>query len=120
MNVQGAPNFRGPDDEGLNVYGVAQPTVPGLKSILTILNCQPQHHPHGQSKAEEPGTAVDALVPRRSSVSTQEQSHTIWFSTREETLGEYRRSRDGPEWPKLTIHSVHVRRGLIAAGRVSC
>jgi hypothetical protein len=62
------------------VYGVAQPTVPGLKSILTLLSCQPQQ--------EEPKSEVETTGRRRSSVALCEQGHTIWFSTREETLGE--------------------------------
>lgn len=74
--MQGAPNFRAPDEEGLNVYGVAQPTVPGLKSILTILACQP-YRPE-----------VDGDTRRRGSLTVPEQSQCIWFSTREETLGE--------------------------------
>jgi hypothetical protein len=99
LNVQGAPNFRGPHEEGLNVYGVAQPTVPGLKSILTILSCQPQPEPERvvvqpeltpASSVEDNLTAGSAPVSRRRSSAQPlvEQGHTIWFSTREETLGE--------------------------------
>ncbi|KAI8393383.1 inositol hexakisphosphate-domain-containing protein [Radiomyces spectabilis] len=39
FHLQGAPNFR---VAGLNVYGVAQPTVIGLSSILALLNCHPK------------------------------------------------------------------------------
>ncbi|KAG1133218.1 hypothetical protein G6F42_001646 [Rhizopus arrhizus] len=39
FHLQGAPNFRVAD---LNVYGVAQPTVIGLSTILAILNCHPK------------------------------------------------------------------------------
>ncbi|RSH87875.1 uncharacterized protein EHS24_000393 [Apiotrichum porosum] len=78
LNVQGAPNFRAPDEEGLNVYGVAQPTVPGLKSILTILACQP-HKP-------EPAGDNALVMRRRPSTTPLESSQCIWFSTREETL----------------------------------
>ncbi|KAI8059223.1 inositol hexakisphosphate-domain-containing protein [Gongronella butleri] len=56
FHLEGAPNFRAAE---LNVYGVAQPTVVGLSSILALLNC----HPKSQSK----------------------QSCT-WFLTREEPL----------------------------------
>lgn len=64
LTIQGAPNFRAPDEESLNVYGVcpdgiarrfkrdsmltgqvAQPTTIGLQSILTILGCQPAPPP---------------------------------------------------------------------------
>ncbi|KAI8336649.1 inositol hexakisphosphate-domain-containing protein [Chlamydoabsidia padenii] len=37
--LSGAPNFRTAE---LNVYGVAQPTVIGLSSILALLNCHPK------------------------------------------------------------------------------
>ncbi|CAK9780633.1 hypothetical protein CC85DRAFT_329266 [Cutaneotrichosporon oleaginosum] len=80
INIQGAPNFRAPHEEGLNVFGVAQPTVPGLKSILTILQCQPPRTTPTSSRAGTP------LGRRRSSATPCEQGHTIWFSTREETL----------------------------------
>ncbi|WFD36790.1 hypothetical protein MCUN1_003679 [Malassezia cuniculi] len=38
--LQGAPLFRGAHC-GLGVYGVAQPTVLGLKTVLTLLGCAP-------------------------------------------------------------------------------
>ncbi|KAI7872941.1 inositol hexakisphosphate-domain-containing protein [Spinellus fusiger] len=41
FHLQGAPNFRVAE---LNVYGVAQPTVIGLSSILALLNCHPKSH----------------------------------------------------------------------------
>ncbi|TPX31687.1 hypothetical protein SmJEL517_g05062 [Synchytrium microbalum] len=54
--LQGAPNFRFTD---LNIYGVAQPTVSGVSTVLTLLNC----HPTGDPTAS-----------------------AIWFSAREEPL----------------------------------
>ncbi|KIJ51469.1 hypothetical protein M422DRAFT_157971 [Sphaerobolus stellatus SS14] len=59
INLQGAPNFRSPRQEGLNVFGVAQPRLQGLKAILSVLGCRPQ---------------------------TKPQSNCIWFSTREEPI----------------------------------
>ncbi|KAI9496168.1 inositol hexakisphosphate-domain-containing protein [Zychaea mexicana] len=56
FHLQGAPNFR---VAGLGVYGVAQPTVVGLSTILALLNSHPK--------------------------SLKEASCT-WFSTREEPL----------------------------------
>lgn len=41
--LQGAPNFRQADVPGLQVYGVAQPTTTGLKTILSVLRCGPIH-----------------------------------------------------------------------------
>ncbi|KAJ3046238.1 hypothetical protein HDV00_000050 [Rhizophlyctis rosea] len=54
--LQGAPNFRMAD---LNVFGVAQPTVSGISTILTLLNCHPN---------------------------TEGEMSTIWFSSREEPI----------------------------------
>lgn len=56
LEITGAPNFRAPDEEGLNVYGVAQPTVPGLKSILTILGCQPSSVPTHRPGSRRPSS----------------------------------------------------------------
>eukprot|EP00842_Homolaphlyctis_polyrhiza_P002749 jgi/Hompol1/3475/HPOL_006557-RA len=56
FHLQGAPNFRMAD---MNVFGVAQPTVPGITTVLTLLACHP------------------AAQPQRSA---------IWFSTREEPM----------------------------------
>ncbi|KAJ3117238.1 hypothetical protein HDU96_007497 [Phlyctochytrium bullatum] len=39
FHLQGAPNFRMAD---LNIFGVAQPTVSGIGTILTLLNCRPE------------------------------------------------------------------------------
>ncbi|KAL7413408.1 inositol hexakisphosphate-domain-containing protein [Mrakia frigida] len=43
INISGAPNFRGLKDKGkeLGVFGSAQPTVPGLKTILSLLLSSP-------------------------------------------------------------------------------
>lgn len=40
LSLQGAPNFR-KADAPLEVYGVAQPTITGLKTILTVLQATP-------------------------------------------------------------------------------
>ena len=60
LNVHGAPNFRSPRQDGLNVFGVAQPRIQGLQAILSILRCRPN---------------------------TSNPSHVVWFSTREEPIG---------------------------------
>ncbi|KAF8176691.1 inositol hexakisphosphate-domain-containing protein [Mycena galopus ATCC 62051] len=59
LNVHGAPNFRAPRIADLNVFGVAQPRTQGLRAILSILRCRP---------------------------GTQDPSHVVWFSTREEPI----------------------------------
>ncbi|KAL7424934.1 hypothetical protein Q5752_000621 [Cryptotrichosporon argae] len=94
LNIQGAPNFRAPDEEGLNVFGVAQPTVPGLKSILAILGCQPGLAAAATVAVNGNRTELAPLVktesapspPSRRGSAPQESGQAIWFSTREETL----------------------------------
>jgi hypothetical protein len=101
LTIQGAPNFRAPDEEGLNVYGVAQPTVPGLKSILTILGCQPHPRTAARRGSSVVNRGVDG-IPLSKSVSQPShgkgnsediedsaEGDAIWFSTREETLSEF-------------------------------
>ncbi|CAO3589334.1 unnamed protein product [Absidia cylindrospora] len=56
LHLQGGPNFRAAE---LDVYGVAQPTVIGLSTILSILHCHPK---------------------------SQDVASCTWFSTREEPL----------------------------------
>ncbi|KAL7747907.1 hypothetical protein RI367_006654 [Sorochytrium milnesiophthora] len=56
MHLQGSPNFRMVD---LNVFGVAQPNVMGMATILTLLNCHPSH---------------------------KDGSSALWVSTREEPV----------------------------------
>ncbi|KAJ3409888.1 hypothetical protein HDV05_004169 [Chytridiales sp. JEL 0842] len=55
FHLQGAPNFRMSD---LNVFGVAQPTVSGIGTILTLLSCHPgcdgDHRTTFISAREEP------------------------------------------------------------------
>lgn len=41
IHLQGAPNFRMAD---MNIFGTAQPTVPGIKTILTLLHCNPESY----------------------------------------------------------------------------
>lgn len=61
LNVHGAPNFRAPRQRDLNVFGAAQPRTQGLRAMLSVLRCRPN--------IESP-------------------SHVVWFSTREEPIGE--------------------------------
>jgi hypothetical protein len=62
LNVHGAPNFRAPRAGDLNVFGVAQPRTQGLRAILSVLRCRPG-------------------IPS--------PTHVVWFSTREEPVGEF-------------------------------
>ena len=61
INLLGAPNFR---RASLNIFGVAQPTVPGLTAILRLLRSAP--------------TVDDDLV--------NSDQTCCWFSTREEPI----------------------------------
>ncbi|KAF8525934.1 inositol hexakisphosphate-domain-containing protein [Hysterangium stoloniferum] len=70
ISLQGAPNFRAPRQDELSVFGVAQPRLQGLKAILSVLGCRP-----------------DAEV----------SSQCIWFSTREEPIGQPYVLRDASE-----------------------
>lgn len=60
INVYGAPNFR-QNKSAMNVFGVAQPRITGMKALLSLLQCNP-------------GSSI--------------QSRCHWFSTREEPIGE--------------------------------
>ncbi|WVQ75186.1 hypothetical protein IAR50_004796 [Cryptococcus sp. DSM 104548] len=104
LNIQGAPNFRAPEDESLNVFGVAQPTTAGLKSILTMLGAQPtflrkpsrrgsaatgaspvlnsERFPRGGATPRQPLQRSDSVDDRE----VEPQGKAVWFSTREETL----------------------------------
>jgi hypothetical protein len=62
LNVHGAPNFRASRPGNTNVFGVAQPRTQGLRAILSVLRCRPGH---------------------------TDPSHVVWFSTREEPIGEF-------------------------------
>ncbi|KAG8953141.1 hypothetical protein FRC04_003089 [Tulasnella sp. 424] len=58
IDVGGAPNFR-QNKSAMNVFGVAQPRVSGMKALLSLLQCRP-------------------------GLANQSQCH--WFSTREEPI----------------------------------
>ncbi len=69
IHLEGAPNWRAPNEDSLNVYGCAQPTLSGLRSILALLGCR-------ISPGQEQG-AVDG---------GGEQNRCVWFCTREEPI----------------------------------
>ncbi|CAD6973573.1 unnamed protein product, partial [Tilletia controversa] len=89
FNLQGAHNFRAAAG-GLGVYGTAQPTVGGLRTILALLGCRPLASPATAS-------SVDPIARRRSSAATATATATegsthhyqntcIWVCTREEPV----------------------------------
>lgn len=83
INLQGAPNFRSPRQEGFSVFGVAQPRLQGLKAILSVLGCRPN----------------------------QMELQCIWFSTREEPIGKssFRCPRYN-SYAELIASSLHRRK----------
>ncbi|KAJ9126445.1 hypothetical protein QFC24_002188 [Naganishia onofrii] len=91
FHLEGAPNWRAPREESLDVYGVAQPTLPGLKGILSVLGCRPPAKASfvhtGQDQADGTGTrssVVDssAVAMRRMSLDDAKQSG--WMDTEQE------------------------------------
>lgn len=85
INLGGAPNFRGGT---LNVYGVAQPRISGLKAILSVLNCHP-------------GSAT----------------HCEWFNTREEPVGVYPRKLHLCTYPLTEAFSLYWQSAVRATRR---
>ena len=82
LNVHGAPNFRAPRYSNLNVFGVAQPRTQGLRAILSILRCRPN---------------------------SPSPSHVVWFSTREEPIGNSVHSLcHGYIYIYMSIYSIHL------------
>ncbi|KAF8322469.1 hypothetical protein DL93DRAFT_2123864 [Clavulina sp. PMI_390] len=70
INLTGAPNFRTPRVPHLNVYGVAQPRVNGLKAVLSVLGCAP-----------EKSLGSDTVY-----VANTSSRKCVFFSTREEPV----------------------------------
>jgi hypothetical protein len=96
IRLSGAPNFRLAD---LNVYGVSQPTIPGLSTILTLLGCHPppplssaaQNSPSGHSSTTAPLSTVPLpfqplIQPAQHGVSAPNSQTAFWFNTREEPV----------------------------------
>lgn len=69
VHLQGATNFRMAD---FGVYGVAQPTETGLRTILSVLKCQ-----------DGVGSLGERIQGRP----------VVWFCTREEPVGQYSRQQ---------------------------
>lgn len=65
IQLSGAPNFRKAAAD-LGVYGSAQPSISGLKSILAALGCQPtahlHHHVLNPAPATDPAAAAAAAA----------------------------------------------------------
>lgn len=68
LYVQGAPNFRYSD---LNVYGVGQPTIGGIRTILSLLKAQPD---------------ISGSPIHESASENAARNKVTWISTREEPM----------------------------------
>jgi hypothetical protein len=127
FHLEGAPNWRAPREESLNVYGVAQPTLPGLKGILSLLGCRPpvaRQQTLGESKPASADTAPDTRrlslddSKRIDGTNTQEttQGRCVWFCTREEPISAYLTRRG---WALLiTGYSLYQRTTFCPEGYV--
>lgn len=80
LHLEGAPNWRAPKEEGLNVYGVAQPTLPGLRGILSVLGCRPQRVTAKNTSLDDDDGDLDAQE------GPSEHGRCVWFCTREEPV----------------------------------
>ncbi|PWN50330.1 hypothetical protein IE53DRAFT_369000 [Violaceomyces palustris] len=104
VHLQGAPNFRKADCS-LEVYGVAQPTITGLKTILSVLRAQPVKesgfpHPEPHQSDSLPGGVVSPPMgtavgdkpfpsfkdPSRPSRPESRHRRCVWVCTREEPV----------------------------------
>jgi hypothetical protein len=87
FHLADAPNWRSPREESLNVYGVAQPTLSGVKSILSLLGCRPEERPDMSRRESSYNGAMD----RRGSIETDrpvKPSSAVWLCLREEPISE--------------------------------
>ncbi len=85
LHLQGAPNFRKADCS-LEVYGVAQPTITGLKTILSVLNARPTKDTNGSQSFElrlptRAATTSNASPPFSSPHASPPPTHTPDAST---------------------------------------
>lgn len=94
ITLTGAPNFRGPRVGSLNVFGVAQPRVNGLKAILSVLGCMPVHL-NPSSRTRIISSAISAIqshpeIPppatRSPGTPPNYAPRCVFFSTREEPV----------------------------------
>lgn len=63
LHLQGAPNFR-KADVPVEVYGCAQPTVTGLKGVLSVLQCRPIRQPRTSKGRERVNSGRPGASPR--------------------------------------------------------
>ena len=76
INLTGAPNFRSPRHPNLNVYGVAQPRVDGLKAVLSVLGCGPNRSPASPIASPTEGAQTPHSI-EVSSPSSQSQASFV-------------------------------------------
>ncbi|KAF8340378.1 inositol hexakisphosphate-domain-containing protein [Cantharellus anzutake] len=94
VTITGAPNFRSPRVGSLNVFGVAQPRINGLKAVLSVLGCRPAYlNSSLKARMPNPSGSATPLLPDIPSPPTHSPSATppncsrcVFFSTREEPV----------------------------------
>lgn len=87
--LQGAPNFRQASVPGLQVYGVAQPTTIGLKTILSVLQCGPSNEVRGRNEFQL--STLPLQRTRRSVSSSSSHSKTKTANSEKSQLNSPRR-----------------------------
>jgi hypothetical protein len=93
FHLADAPNWRSPREESLNVYGVAQPTLSGVKSVLSLLGCRPEEIPMPDlARRDSSFNGNGSFADRRGSVDPTERprkpSSAVWLCLREEPISE--------------------------------
>ena len=76
VHLRGATNFRAADDAQSRVYGVAQPTETGIRTILSVLGCRETAAATTTASAGGGSSTADDGGRRRA----------IWYCTREEPV----------------------------------
>ena len=82
ISIQGAPNFRRPKGaESIGVYGTAQPTIAGLRTLLTLLGSAPNASPLVSPDAtlNTPNSAFKTAI-------NSSKAKCVFVSTRDEPI----------------------------------
>lgn len=92
VHLRGATNFRMADSD-LGVFGCAQPTETGLRTVLSVLKSQATQSAGGSSlssanikgKGRETGKSL-CLLPVITTSKLIDHARIVWFCTREEPI----------------------------------
>ncbi|TIA73209.1 hypothetical protein E3P81_00237 [Wallemia ichthyophaga] len=82
ISIQGAPNFRRPKGaESIGVYGTAQPTIAGLRTLLTLLGAAPTPSP-----MVSPDATLNIPNTAFKSAAHSSKAKSVFVSTRDEPI----------------------------------